>query len=55
VNILVVCLFKRQAQILFELTSFEVDMAFKRVRDGDINEIVFASFLPELNKSKYNG
>jgi len=49
---LVVCLFKRQAQILFELLSFEVDMAFKRIKDGDTNEVVFASFIPELNKGR---
>jgi len=48
----VICLFKRQAEILFKLLSFEVDMAFKRIKDSKTNEVVFAAFIPELNKGK---
>jgi hypothetical protein len=48
----IICLFKRQAEIISKLKSFEADMAFKRVQDSEINEVVFAAFLPEINKGQ---
>jgi hypothetical protein len=46
-----ICCFKEALKVLVSLTSFEVDMTFKRVKDTNINEVVFAAFLPGLNKS----
>lgn len=48
---MVICFFKEQATIFAELESFEIDMSFKRVKSRDINEVVFATFHPKLNKS----
>jgi hypothetical protein len=48
----IICFFKRQVEILFKLKSFEVDMSFKRIRDDNTNEIVFAAFLLKLNKGE---
>jgi len=45
-----ICLFKEQAEIFLQQDSFEVDMSFKRIRDSNIHEIVFAKFIPEVNK-----
>lgn len=51
---MVICFTKIQAQILLELESFEVDMSYKRIKARDINEVVFATFHPKLNKSMYS-
>ncbi|CAG8980989.1 hypothetical protein HYALB_00013550 [Hymenoscyphus albidus] len=45
-----ICCFKEATKILATLESFEVDMSFKRVQSSDINEVVFAAFIPQLNK-----
>lgn len=45
-----ICFFKESISVLATLSSFEVDMTFKRVKDSDINEVVFAAFLPTINK-----
>ncbi|KAF1814376.1 hypothetical protein P152DRAFT_413142 [Eremomyces bilateralis CBS 781.70] len=50
INLLVTCFFKEQVKIILDRESFEIDMGFKRVRDKDINEIVFAAYLPENEK-----
>jgi hypothetical protein len=48
---MILCAFKEQVQLLTQLTSFEVDMSYKRVRDKKINEVVFATYLHEHGKS----
>lgn len=49
------CGYKNQIQLLSSLSSFEVDMSYKRIRGKDINEVLFATFLPDQCKSKiYN-
>ena len=47
-----VCFYTEAAKVLLKLDSFEIDMTFKRVKASEINEVVFAAFLPELNKGK---
>lgn len=34
---MIVCILKKQAELLIKLKSFQIDLSFKRVR-GDINE-----------------
>jgi hypothetical protein len=50
---MVLCGFKEQIELLSQLTSFEVDMSYKRIRSKDMNEVLFATFLPDQCKSKY--
>lgn len=50
---MVLCAYKEQIQLLAKLSSFEVDMSFKRIRSKDMNEVLFATFLPDQCKSKY--
>lgn len=49
---MVICLFPAQAKLLQASRSLEVDMAFKRVKDSGIREVVFAKKMPEHNKGK---
>ena len=39
---MIICAFDAQARILANTLSYEVDMSFKRVKDKDIKEVVFA-------------
>lgn len=52
-NFLVFCFYRKQAELLGEQESFEVDMAFKRVRNKGINEIVLAKFFQKLRRGMY--
>ncbi|EYE94136.1 uncharacterized protein EURHEDRAFT_458234, partial [Aspergillus ruber CBS 135680] len=47
--IMIICGFDQQIQFLASLSSFEVDMSYKRVK-GAFNEVIFATFLPDHNK-----
>lgn len=49
---MITCFFWQQAEVLFNLKSFEVDMAFKRCKTKNLNEIVFATYLSILEKGK---
>jgi hypothetical protein len=40
--------------LLNKLTSFEVDMSYKRIRQKNMNEVVFATYLHEHGKSRYS-
>ena len=51
---MILCGFKDQIKLLNTLTSFEVDMSYKRIRQKGMNEVVFATFLPTHGKSKYS-
>ncbi|KAJ5385717.1 hypothetical protein N7509_008258 [Penicillium cosmopolitanum] len=42
-GIMVICLFPAQAKLLQSSDSFEVDMAYKRVKDSGIREVVFTN------------
>lgn len=48
---MVICAFDEQIKLLASLTSFEVDMSYKRVK-GDFNEVIFATYLPDHGKGK---
>lgn len=50
---MILCAFKEQIQLLSQLSSFEVDMSYKRIREKEINEVVFATYLHEHGKSRY--
>jgi hypothetical protein len=50
---MIICAFKEQIQVLQKLTSFEVDMSYKRIREKDMNEVVFATYLHSHAKSKF--
>ncbi|BCR90626.1 uncharacterized protein ACHE_60512A [Aspergillus chevalieri] len=49
-GIMVLCAFREQIQLLSRLSSFEIDMSYKRIRSKDINEVLFATFLPDQCK-----
>ena len=49
---MIICLFTEQAHLLTKASSYEVDMSYKRVKDKDMKEVVFASFFPEIGRSK---
>ncbi|OBT90096.1 hypothetical protein VE02_02521 [Pseudogymnoascus sp. 03VT05] len=49
-NFMAVCFYTEAAKVLLNRDSFEIDMTFKRIKASEINEVVFAAFLPELNK-----
>jgi hypothetical protein len=50
---MILCAFKEQIQVLNKLTSFEVDMSYKRIREKEMNEAVFATYLHSHGKSKF--
>jgi hypothetical protein len=49
---MVFCAYKSQVELLTQLSSFEVDMSYKRIRNKNMNEVLFATFLPDQAKSK---
>lgn len=49
---MVICLFPAQAKLLQSSGSFEVDMAYKRVKDSGIREVVFAKLMREHGQGK---
>jgi hypothetical protein len=50
---MIICGFKEQIELLSKLQSFEVDMSFKRLYSKNMNEVLFATFLPDQCKSKH--
>lgn len=52
-QIMIICAFKEQIQLLNSLNAFEIDMSYKRIREKKLNEVVFATYLPTHGKSKY--
>jgi hypothetical protein len=50
---MIICMFNGQANLLAEACSYEVDMSYKRVRDRDMKEVVFAAFFPQIGRGKY--
>ncbi|CBF71257.1 hypothetical protein AN6691.2 [Aspergillus nidulans FGSC A4] len=51
-GIMILCAYKEQIMLLNKLTSFEVDMSYKRIRQKNMNEVVFATYLHEHGKSQ---
>lgn len=50
---MILCAFKEQIKLLTTLTSFEVDMSYKRIRQKEMNEVIFATYLPEHGKGRH--
>lgn len=50
---MVFCAFQEAIKLLQRLQSFEVDMSYKRIRSKEMNEVLFATFLPDQCKSQY--
>ncbi|DAA78601.1 TPA_exp: Uncharacterized protein A8136_2386 [Trichophyton benhamiae CBS 112371] len=49
-TIMIICFLEKQAQLLLEFDSFEIDMSYKRIKSKQFNEVVFAKFLQAHNK-----
>jgi hypothetical protein len=49
---MIICAVKEQLEFLQTLVSFEVDMCYKRLKKGGLNEVLFATWVPELGRSK---
>jgi hypothetical protein len=49
---MVFCGYKSQIQLLARLHSFEVDMSYKPLRNKEMNEVIFATFLPDQAKAQ---
>ena len=52
-NLMIICFFREQVEWLLQLTAYEIDMAFKRVKTQGLNEVVFATYVEKLGKGKY--
>jgi hypothetical protein len=52
-HVMIICFFRQQAEILLNLSSFEVDMSFKRIRTNGLNEVAFASYIVEHGKGRH--
>ena len=48
---MIICMLREQAEIFVTLDNFEVDMSFKRIKDIQMNEIIFATKLRAHGKS----
>lgn len=51
-GVMIICFYKKAAEILLQQQDFEIDMSYKRIRQANMNEILFARFLEAHNKSK---
>lgn len=49
---MIICFLREQIEVFIQQRWFQVDMAFKRLKDPNQKEIVFAIKHPENNKSK---
>ncbi|KAK2793175.1 hypothetical protein FQN52_001823 [Onygenales sp. PD_12] len=49
-GLMIICMLKEQASLLLSLSSFEVDMSYKRLKSSKMNEVVFATYLPQFGK-----
>jgi hypothetical protein len=50
---MIICAIKAQLELLHSLPSFEVDMSYKRLKKGGLNEVLFAAWLPHQRKSGF--
>lgn len=44
---MVICFSQEQAKLLLQRDHFQVDMSFKRIRQREMNEVVFAGMMHE--------
>lgn len=52
-NTLIILAHKEQFEIWQTLRQFEIDMNYKRLEQQNLNEVVFAAFLPMHGKGQY--
>ncbi|EEH41177.2 hypothetical protein PAAG_03463 [Paracoccidioides lutzii Pb01] len=45
-GLMIVCMYKEQAELLLTLSSVEIDMSYKHLKFSQMNEVVFATYLP---------
>ena len=50
-RIIIICFLQEQAKIFLAQIIFEVDMSFKHIIEKNMNEIIFAVWLKEHDKS----
>ena len=53
-DIMILCFYDAQAEILLDQVSFEVDMSFKRIKTKGLNEVVLAAYMVEHGKGASN-
>lgn len=53
VNVLIICYFRELLLLILHQKSIQVDMSFKRIA-GDINEVLFATYIEEFQSGKYS-
>ena len=51
---MIIYFYKKQVKLLIFLNSFEIDMSLKRVRDNDLNKIIFAFFSKKQKKNNFS-
>ncbi|EQL29657.1 hypothetical protein BDFG_07783, partial [Blastomyces dermatitidis ATCC 26199] len=49
-GLMIICMLKEQAALLLSLSSFEVDMSYKHIKSSKMNEVIFATYLPQHGK-----
>ena len=53
-NQMIICFFAEAAHYLFTSKIFEIDMTFKRVKIKNMNEVLFATYLIDIDKDKHS-
>lgn len=53
VGLMIVCLFREQAELLVQATVLEIDMSFKRVVTSGLNEIIVAYKHTKAGRSQF--
>jgi hypothetical protein len=49
---MIVCALKDQLELFISLPTFGVDISYKRLKKGGLNEVLFTAWLPQQGKSK---
>lgn len=47
---MIICFFIKQTALLLSLSTFEVNMTFKKVNKKELNEIIFVKYAKILEK-----
>jgi hypothetical protein len=49
---MIICGFRDQISLFKKQKSFEVDMSYKRIREKELNKVIFATYLEAHGKGK---
>lgn len=52
-GVMIICFLRDQAELLLSLSSFEIDMSYKRIKFNKMNEVVFATYMTQHGKGKH--